>query len=200
MKCDICGKKTYIIFINKKYRKVCDGCYKPDGRFSHRCEIDPLRFGGDYKGNKMYYKPEYFELYELLPKGIYNKYAKTHETALWGLFDERILWTADQLRKRYGRMTVNTWKWGGNHQYRGYRPGNCKIGAFFSQHKYGRGLDPVPVECKAQDIRDDIKDDPYKEEFQYITCIEEFEGMSWFHMDSRNWDKKKHGILIVGAK
>jgi len=200
VKCDICGKDTYITYIDRNYWKICDDCFVPDGIFTHRCVIDPLRFGGNYgRGDKVYYRTEYFELYELLPKGIYNKYVKNYETALWGLFDERILWTADQLRKIYGRMTANTWKWGGRHQYRGYRPGNCKIGAFFSQHKYGRGIDLIPSKYKAQNIRDDIKDDPYKEEFKYITCIEDFKGMSWIHMDSRNWDKRKNGLLIVGG-
>jgi len=198
VKCDICGKKTYIIHINKKHQKVCDNCYYPDGVFIYKCKIDPLRFGGNYKRDKMYYKPKYFELHELLPRGIYNKYVKTHETALWGLFDERILRTVDQLREIYGRMTANTWKWGGSHQYRGYRPGNCKIGAFFSQHKYGRGIDLIPSKYKSQDIRDDIKQNFHAEAFRYITCIEEFEGMPWLHIDCRNWDKEKHGVLIVG--
>jgi len=200
VECDICGKKAYVIFINREYQKVCDSCYKPDGTFTHRCETDPLRLGGNYKGNKMYYKPDYFKLYELLPKDVYRKYVKKYYTALWGLFDERILWTADQLRKTYGKMSANTWYWDGYHQYRGYRPGDCKIGAFFSQHKYGRGIDLVSLECPVQDIRDDIKNNPYKEEFKHITCIEDFGGMSWVHFDCRNWDKKKHGLLIVGNR
>ncbi|KKM14746.1 hypothetical protein LCGC14_1702990, partial [marine sediment metagenome] len=67
------------------------------------------------------------------------------------------LYTADQIREHYGKMAANTWWWGGAHQYRGFRPFDCIIGAYLSQHKFGRGLDLVPAECSAKEIREDIK-------------------------------------------
>ena len=82
MKCDDCQTETYIININRDHQKVCDSCYKRDGVFSIRCEIDPSYDGGDYvwstQGKTMYYKPDHFELYELLPKEFYNQHIKKY--------------------------------------------------------------------------------------------------------------------------
>lgn len=139
------------------------------------------------------YKPEYFKLYELVPKDYYNKYG----TILWYLFDNRILIMADSLRKRYGKLIINDWYWNGTNQYRGWRPFDTNIGAKFSQHKWGRALDIIPQEVESSVIRKDIKSDPNNYDFRFITCIEDFEGMSWVHIDCRNWDKDKNGILIV---
>lgn len=145
----------------------------------------------------MYHKPKYFKLYELFPKEFYSQWASRGDS-LWGLFDDRILWTADQIRIRYGKMSANTWHWGGQHQYRGFRTFDCIIGSQLSQHKFGRATDLVPDKCTAEEIREDIKKTPWKSEFKYITCIEDFQGMSWLHIDCRSWQKNKYGILIVG--
>lgn len=140
------------------------------------------------------YKPEYIELYEVLPKYFYEKY-KYLSDKLWLMFDERVLWTADRIRMRYGKIIMNTWIWGGNHQFRGWRPLECEVGALLSQHKFGRGLDLYPVESSAEEIRQDVMADPFCEDFQHITCIEA--NIIWFHMDTRNRDKEKNGLLII---
>ncbi len=92
-------------------------------------------------------------------------------------------------------MNANTWFWGGQHQYRGWRPWDCEVGAFLSQHKFGRSFDLVPVDLHAEEIRKDIKKDPNQNEFKYITCIED--GIGWLHFGTRNWNRTKHGILYV---
>ena len=88
MKCDDCKTETYIININRDHQKVCDNCYKRDGFFAIRCEIDPS-YGGDYiwsaQGKTMYYKPGHFELYELLPKEFYNQYIEKYGEYLWSI-------------------------------------------------------------------------------------------------------------------
>jgi len=142
----------------------------------------------------MIYIPQYFKLWELIPKEFYEKH-KRLGVRLWLMFDPKVLWTADQIRKRYGTMQANTWKRGGVHQFRGWRPMDCKWGSAISQHKFGRGIDLKPVKVTAQEIRNDIKADPLNEIFQYITCIES--KISWFHFDTRNWAKTDSGLLIV---
>ena len=92
-------------------------------------------------------------------------------------------------------MNANTWYWGGNNQYRGWRPWDCPVGAFLSQHKFGKAIDLVPTDVHAEEIRKDIKKDQNQNEFKYLTCIEE--GVGWFHGDCRNWNRTKHGILYV---
>ena len=138
--------------------------------------------------------PDYFELYELLPPNIYNQY-HAHPGKLWGMFDDRLLKTLHNLRHRYGKMVMNTWYWGGVYKERGWRPWNTLTGAQFSQHKFGRAGDPIPVEISAEDIRQDILKDPFHPDFEHITCLEM--NISWLHIDVRNHDKKKNGILLI---
>ena len=112
------------------------------------------------------------------------------------MFDDRVLWTADQLWELYGPTVVaNDWYWGGNNQYRGWRPWNCKVGANLSQHKFGRALDQKFKYATAEEVRQKIKKDPWKDEFKHIKSIEN--NVSWLHFDCRNWNKQRYGLLIV---
>lgn len=135
----------------------------------------------------MDYVPKFFKPYELVPKETY-KLLRDKPWIIWHLFDPRTLFVNDALRKRYGKMIMNTWYWGGEHQYRGWRPPGCKVGSRWSQHRFGRAGDLVPVECPVEDIRADIMSG---NNFQFITCIED--GVSWLHHDERNYK----GLLIV---
>jgi len=139
----------------------------------------------------MDYIPKFFQPYELVPKETYERFENSLYR-IWWMFDSRVLFTADVIRQRYGKMVANTWFWGGIHQFRGWRPGDCGVGAEFSQHKNGRALDLIPIETTAKKIREDIKkgDDLL---LKYITCIEEGEFINWLHFDCRN----HKGLLIV---
>jgi len=136
--------------------------------------------------------PEGFELYELFPPEIFRSY---QPLTLWGVFDDRLKITMDRLRKRYGPMVANDWYWGGANQYRGWRPWDCKIGAELSQHKFGRAIDLKPVKESVDKVRADVLADPWNDDFRYITCIEM--EVPWLHIDTRNRDKAKYGILLV---
>lgn len=135
----------------------------------------------------MDYIPKFFQPYELVPEATY-KLLKNRPWVIWQLFDERVLYSADRIRKRYGKMIANTWYLGGRHQYRGWRPARCTIGAVYSQHRFGRAIDLVPVEVTAEAIRQDIKNG---ENFRYITSIED--GVLWLHFDVRNYK----GLLVL---
>lgn len=135
----------------------------------------------------MDYIPKYFKPYELVPKSTYEL-LKNRPWVIWQLFDPRTLYVADAIRKRYGKMTANTWYWGGQHQYRGWRPARCKVGATYSQHRFGRAEDLIPADVPAEEIRQDIIKG---QNFLYITCIEA--GVHWLHFDVRNYN----GLLIV---
>lgn len=136
----------------------------------------------------MYYKPRHFPLYELVPRWEYQHVPHDY---LWGCWNSAVLWTQEQLRVRYGKMIVNTWRWEGPTQFRGYRPPRCKQGARWSQHRFFNAIDSVPVDCTAEEIRKDIKKNPSKGIFEFITCIEA--GVPWLHFDSRNY----YGLLIL---
>ena len=135
------------------------------------------------------YIPDHFKLYELLPKSYYKK-----DNRLWNIFDDRLLITIDNLRNKYGKMLVNDWYWKGENQYRGWRPLDCKVGAEFSQHKFGRAVDLILLEVDVNMVRKEIIDNQFSEDFKYITCMED--NTSWLHIDVRNHNKK-NGILIV---
>ena len=137
------------------------------------------------------YIPKHFKLYELLPARIYNQ---INHAIAWYLFDERILKAADLLRGRYGKMIINDWYWGGENHYRGWRPPDCTVGAKYSQHRFGRALDLIPVENNVEEIRQDIIASP--ESFDYLITTVEV-GVSWLHIDCRNWNVAKAGIKII---
>jgi hypothetical protein len=143
----------------------------------------------------MPYIPKYFKIEELTPPDICNP----NDVNQWFLFDDRILWTADQLRKRYGTLVLNTWKWGGTHTFRGFRSWACQVGSRNSQHKLGRALDIIPTaEVTVEEIRNEIIANPTREEFKFITAIES--DVSWLHIDCRNYDKARNGLLIFSNR
>jgi hypothetical protein len=141
--------------------------------------------------------PDKFQLYEFLPKEFYETYYPIHGEKLWMMFDYRIKYSMDRIRKRYDcPFVMNDWKWGGNNQYRGWRPFDCKIGALISQHKWARASDSKPVgEITAGDIRKDIFADPWHEDFKFITRIEM--DKTWLHIDCGDHPKEVFGIKKI---
>jgi len=140
------------------------------------------------------YIPKYFAAHELVPPSVYDA-LNGDERRIFNLFDDRQLRTDDMLRERYGPVTINNWKWGGNFKESGLRDPRTGTGAAWSQHKFGRGTDKKFDKVTAEEIRQDILANPNNEAFQFITCIEM--GVSWLHTDCRNWDKNKNGILLI---
>ena len=122
----------------------------------------------------------YFKIEELVPEDLFN-YFEHSQHILWGLLDYKALQTLVSLREKFGKITVNDWCFGGNLQYRGFRPGNCNIGADFSQHKLGNAFDCSFEDYTAEEVREYVLNHP--EEFPHITSIEM--GVSWFHFDCR---------------
>jgi hypothetical protein len=129
--------------------------------------------------------PEHFESYELLPQSLWTELNDQGKLSwLWPmLFDARVFITCDRLRHRYGPMTVNNWHWGGGFNDRGFRTHDSTTGGPLSQHRFGRAVDAHWANVEAQEVRDDIKQNPHHPAFEFITRVEEFPGMTWFHFD-----------------
>jgi len=166
------------------------------------------------------YTPKYFKPHELVGELFFNEckalYTAYFEARIYALFDPRILWTHDRLREKFGSCTINNWANGGTNHRRGYRETRYKvenyyrkkllikerdpIGSFASTHCDGRGLDSNYANATPQEVRDYIKGN-YKTDpiLQYITCIEDFPGMNWCHIDCRNYDRDKYGLLVVSG-
>lgn len=142
-----------------------------------------------------FYEPRHFGIKELVPQGTYSRMRErclTKDEAikrLLGLFDSRLLYTLDCLREHFGvRMHINNWQWGGDRNYSGFRPADCKIGAKHSQHRYGRAADIIIPngEYDAEHMRLKIFENNIL--FPYITYMED--GVDWLHVDCRNADVK----------
>ena len=143
-----------------------------------------------------YYKPIYFKAYELVSKNIYKKYGEKS----FQFFDPIVLYTLDKIRSSYGPIRVNDWYWVGSLQYRGYRERKFKVGVEESQHRHGRAIDFdfINTTITLKYFRNEIITNPFRDEFVYITAIEDFENMNWVHFDVRNVDKKNNGLLVFG--
>ena len=142
----------------------------------------------------MSYIPKYFKIEEVTSPDICDPL----DANQWFLFDDRILWTADRIRSRYGKIVCNTWLWNGQHTFRGFRPWSCQVGSKRSQHKLGRALDLIPIEVTVDELRNEIIANPIREEFKFITAIES--DVSWLHIDCRNYDKARNGLLIFSNR
>jgi len=142
----------------------------------------------------MIYKPKNCALYEVLPEAFYKIY-KHRGRSLWQVMDIRVLITLERLGKRYGKVYMNDYYWGGLNQEKGYRVFGTKTGASLSQHKFARAGDPKFSDATAKEVRADLKKHPDDETFEFITSIEMY--VPWFHFDVRNWNKAKSGVLKV---
>lgn len=125
------------------------------------------------------YQCEHFNIKELVSQ---NVYADRGQKA-WQLLDERALKTIDKLRKVFGPTTINDWQWGGANEYRGFREPECKIGAQYSQHRFGRAFDCHFRDVPARQAREYILQ--HLKEFPYITSLEM--NVRWLHFDVRNY-------------
>lgn len=136
------------------------------------------------------YIPKYFTIKELVPEEM----VELPERILWGLFDDRMLYTADKLREQFGPAEANNWSYVAedtpekaiNH-YRGFRPFDVTIGAKYSQHRFGRALDLTFKNVAAEEVRQYIiaakKAAHPKDCAKYITAIEL--NVDWLHFDVR---------------
>lgn len=143
--------------------------------------------------NLVYYIPKYFKIQELVDPETFAALG----TRCWILFRPELLWTIDEIRVFFDRpVLINNWIFGGTLKYRGFRPSSCKVGAKFSQHKFGCAVDFDVRDMTANEVRKKIMDN-YKtsKAFQHITAMER--NVTWVHIDLRNIEPPKDGSGIT---
>jgi hypothetical protein len=148
-----------------------------------------------------YPNPAWFHPAEFFPKSLVSFF---DDNQIWRLMDYRILWTVEALRKRFGIMYLNNWLWGGNSQYRVYRPIQELIElnkriysanfSLTSQHCFGRAIDCHFRNYTVDEVREDIRKNQNREEYKYITRVEE--KVDWLHFDCASWNRNKYGIFF----
>jgi hypothetical protein len=141
----------------------------------------------------LFYKPKHIETVELVDKKTYQTYK---EQCLELFFDSRILCQLDSIREYFGKpIIINNWSWKGNFQFRGFRPFDCTVGSKYSQHKFGRAVDFDIEGFSAEEIRNQIIKNQHKEDFKYISRMED--NVSWVHIDCANTNK--NGIYLFNV-
>jgi len=133
----------------------------------------------------MQYKCKHFKIYELVDPDTYGLRGER----AWELLDNRLLITLDALRVKFGKMTINNYKFGGERKWSGLRTPDSPWYSTYSQHTYGRAADIIFEDYTADQIRKQILDNPDSPAYDYITAMEE--DTSWVHIDMRNTTRIK---------
>lgn len=122
---------------------------------------------------------KHFKLEELIDKDSFGSYG--HDA--WNLFSHDAIYMIDGIREFFGKpVTVNNWLWGGNLQYRGYRPPHCTVGAPNSYHRRGQAFDFDVKGMAAEEARRHIIENQYDPLLIWIERLEG--GTSWVHADT----------------
>jgi len=120
-----------------------------------------------------YYKPDWFDIEELVPPSII---ASIGENVAWLLLDVRIVWTADAIRNYFKKPLWVNIKGYPNRGFRPWTPGK------YSQHNFGRALDGTVEGFSAEEVRQEILTHPNEPAFRFINRIEL--DTSWLHVDA----------------
>jgi len=123
--------------------------------------------------------------------------AEHGETMMWSRMSGNILWTIDVIRELYGEAVfVNHPNYGT--PYRGLRPWNYNDGSDISPHKCGIAIDFNFAQTTHAKFLNDVLTKRDQPEFQFITGIEDFPGITWNHIDNRNWPFINGKPLVFG--
>lgn len=142
-----------------------------------------------------FYEPIFFKPYEFVDTNTYSRFG---DNSLF-LIDTRMLITMDRIRKYLNKpIIINNWKHGGRREWSGLRTPISPFFSTYSQHSFGRAIDFIVSDIDAKEVRQIIKNNYNLTTFEFVTSIEDFPGMSWVHIDCRNWDKNNN--LFVFSK
>lgn len=136
---------------------------------------------------------ENFTLQEFVDKATYGRYG---DKSIW-FIDKRIVALAQFMRSRFkASATINNWDSGGVLQYRGFRPRDCTVGAWNSQHRFGRAIDININGTTPDELRQDIVNNfSIYSKFGVTTIEDGAFAKTWCHIDLR-WNESTE-LLIV---
>jgi len=142
-----------------------------------------------------HYKCKHFSIEELVPKELYDN-TKDKES-LWELFNKDLLKDLDTIKETFnkGTITINSWKWGGNRNWSGYRTPDSPYYRVSSLHNTGNAFDLIFSDYNPEEVRKYIAE--HREKFPAIKGLEhKLKGklINWVHLDS-----KDRGHLLFNA-
>jgi hypothetical protein len=142
--------------------------------------------------NMHHYVPLHFRVEEFVDPETF----KNRGNRSLALIDWRMLWTADHLREYFDKpITINNWIFGGNREWSGIRNPKSTYYSVTSQHTMGRALDMLIDGIDADDVRNEIINNPDEPSFKYITTLET--DISWVHLDCRILGPDQKRFLLV---
>lgn len=136
------------------------------------------------------YTPKHFKVHEIVDRQLYEAF-KDHPYLLLRMFDESILRAADDLRERFGPVTINNWKWDGDFEWSGLRTVHSPWYSPGSMHSRGKALDLKFKNYTADEVRAELKK---MKTHKYIKRVEEprdGQVMNWVHIDTKDVGKKE---------
>jgi len=140
------------------------------------------------------YQLKYFKVQEFVDRATYNKFGDGAILCI----DWRMLWTMDAIREYFGKpITINNWCFGKEREWSGIRYSGTQYYSQYSQHSFGRAIDFLVNGINASEVRKTILKNPDEQSFKYITTLEDFQGMSWIHIDCRVLRQNQGRFLIV---
>jgi len=133
---------------------------------------------------KRYKLTDNFYLDEFIHPDIYRKFGNK---SVW-FIDQRMVYIAQALRDDMATPAIiNNWATGGNYKSSGVRVMAAKVGAKYSQHKYGRAIDIKFGSWQATKEAYDfilVNQDKYME--LGLTTLENIKYTpTWLHLDCR---------------
>jgi len=133
-------------------------------------------------------RSKYFEIHELVPRGLHERYTEK----AWKFVDVRLIEIIDNLKEHFnlGSMTINNYYWDGSREWSGIRTPDSPYYKVGSQHSYGKALDIVWSDYTTKEVRDYVL-----ESLDKFPHIKGLEIADWLHIDLRNEDS----IVIFDA-
>lgn len=123
-----------------------------------------------------------FHVRELVPFEIYLKYG---DSSIW-FVDKQMIEIIQAVRERYGIVTINNKYAGGQYNYSGFRPPDCKVGAKLSQHRFYKAYDCKFKNATPKEVYEDILSNQSRWLDKGLTTMEDISKTpTWLHLDGR---------------
>ena len=125
-----------------------------------------------------------FHVWEFVHSSVYDIYGTKSILFL----DPKLIESIQDIRDFFGKpIIVNNYRSGGRLKNRGFRPPQSRVGAKYSQHKFGRAFDFHMIGMSAEELRREILKRPWK--WPHIKRMENH--VNWVHIDLANTGQKK---------
>jgi hypothetical protein len=135
---------------------------------------------------------KHYKLQEWVPKKIFEKFQD--QSIRFLRYDT--LKMMDDIRDYYNEpITMNTWHKDNTHQYRGYRPPDCVIGSFYSDHKMGLAADFTVQGMTSDEVQKDIIQNWHRIFRHFGVTVLEIDTNGWTHV-SRRFTGQNNLVII----